>query len=156
MYTNLDIVHFEIKGEIIGIISPHAGMIYSGEVSAYGFKAVMNKKIDTVIVVGFSHKKDYDGAITNARTLAETVMVDILKTYDSESKYKGDLTKAYGRIKSALNLDPSNPSYPDSAKQILSGLNSIVIGLATMRNEMGDAHAIRYKPEKQGIARTAN
>ncbi len=54
-------VPFEIKGEIIGIISPHAGMIYSGEVSAYGFKAVMNKKIDTVIVVGFSHKKDYDG-----------------------------------------------------------------------------------------------
>ena len=51
----------EIKGEIIGIISPHAGMIYSGEVAAYGFKAVKNKKINLVVVIGFSHKKEYDG-----------------------------------------------------------------------------------------------
>ncbi len=101
------------------------------------------RKCDDKIV-----SEDYDGAITNARTLAETVMVDILKIYVPEYKHKGDLTKAYGRIKFALNLDPSNSSYPDSVKQSLSGLNSIVIGLATMRNEMGDAHAIRYKPEK--------
>lgn len=101
------------------------------------------KKCDNKIV-----SEDYDGAITNARTLAETVMVDILKIYDIEYKHKGDLTKAYNRIKSALNLDPSNSSYPDSVKQVLSGLNSIVNGLAAIRNEMGDAHAIRHKPEK--------
>ncbi len=104
------------------------------------------RKCDDKIV-----SEDYDGAITNARTLAETVMVDILTIYDPEYKHKGDLTKAYGRIKSALNLAPSISGYPYSVKQILSGLNSIVVGLATIRNEMGemgDAHAIRYKPEK--------
>lgn len=50
-----------IKGQIVAIISPHAGIDYSGSIAAFGFKAVRNKKIDTVIVVGFSHRKDYDG-----------------------------------------------------------------------------------------------
>ncbi|MBN2569421.1 MAG: abortive infection family protein [Deltaproteobacteria bacterium] len=101
------------------------------------------KKCDDKIIA-----EDFDGAITNARTLAETVMVDMLKLYEPEYKHKGDLTKAYNRIKAVLNLSPNISDYPGSIKQILSGLNSIVNGLATMRNEMSDAHAIRYKPEK--------
>lgn len=92
--------------------------------------------------------EDYDGAITNARTLVETVIVDILSIYDSVYEHKGDMTKAYSRIKAVLNLDPSSPNYIRSVKQTLSGLNSIVHGLATMRNEMSDAHASRYRPEK--------
>ncbi|MEW6008194.1 MAG: AmmeMemoRadiSam system protein B [Candidatus Omnitrophota bacterium] len=51
----------QVSGEVLAIISPHAGLQYSGPVAAYGFKLVQNKKIDTVIVVGFSHRKDYDG-----------------------------------------------------------------------------------------------
>jgi len=50
-----------IEDRPIAIVSPHAGISYSGKVAAYGFKAVTAKKIDTVIVVGFSHRKDYDG-----------------------------------------------------------------------------------------------
>jgi len=101
------------------------------------------KKCDDKILEG-----DYDGAITNARTLAETLIVDILSKYDPECKYKGDLISGYGRIKKLLKLDPSDKNYPDSIKQILSGLISIINGLANMRNEMSDAHARRYKPEK--------
>jgi AmmeMemoRadiSam system protein B/AmmeMemoRadiSam system protein A len=50
-----------ISGDIIALISPHAGMQFSGQVGAYGFKIVQNKKIDTVIVIGFSHKLGFDG-----------------------------------------------------------------------------------------------
>jgi hypothetical protein len=92
--------------------------------------------------------KDYDGAITNARTLTETVMLDILKAYEVEYVHKGDLLKAYSEIKKVMNLNPGDNRFPDSIKQLLSGLNSIVNGLATIRNEMGDAHTVRYKPEK--------
>ncbi len=49
-----------IEGEIIAIISPHAGLKYSGPVAAYSFKAVKEKKVDTIILVGFSHRKNYD------------------------------------------------------------------------------------------------
>ncbi|MCF7893646.1 MAG: AmmeMemoRadiSam system protein B [Candidatus Omnitrophica bacterium] len=48
------------KGEIIGIISPHAGINYSGKIAAFGFKALADKKVDKVVVVGFSHRLSYD------------------------------------------------------------------------------------------------
>lgn len=50
-----------IEGEGIALICPHAGLIYSGDTAAYGFKALENKKVDTVILVGFSHKINFDG-----------------------------------------------------------------------------------------------
>ena len=50
-----------LSGRIVGLISPHAGFRYSGPVAAYGFKAIKGKGIKTVIIVGFSHRKNYDG-----------------------------------------------------------------------------------------------
>ena len=51
----------QVDGKIIALIAPHAGLVYSGPVAAYGFKAVKDMDIDTVIVVGFSHRRYYDG-----------------------------------------------------------------------------------------------
>ena len=50
-----------IDGKIIGFISPHAGLRFSGHVAAYGYKAAMPQSPKVVIVVGFSHRKYYDG-----------------------------------------------------------------------------------------------
>ena len=51
-----------IDGNIVGIISPHAGYIYSGPVAAYGFKAIAGRAYDTVIVIAPSHRKYFEGA----------------------------------------------------------------------------------------------
>ena len=51
----------KIDGQVFAIISPHAGYQFSGPVAAYGFKAVQGKDIKTVIMVGFSHRKHFDG-----------------------------------------------------------------------------------------------
>lgn len=53
----------EINGEIIALISPHAGFPYSGPIAAYGFDAVRDKKADikTVVIIGFSHRRHYEG-----------------------------------------------------------------------------------------------
>lgn len=48
-------INKNIKGEIIGIISPHAGYVYSGSVAASGFKQIENKSYDTIIILGPSH-----------------------------------------------------------------------------------------------------
>jgi len=48
-----------IKGErkIVGLISPHAGYIYSGPVAANGFyKIALDGKPDTIIVLGPNHR----------------------------------------------------------------------------------------------------
>ena len=51
----------EISGDAIALIQPHAGLIYSGPVAAYGFKAAKNLDIKTVIIIGFTHRKRFGG-----------------------------------------------------------------------------------------------
>jgi len=45
-----------VKGEIVGIVAPHAGYHYSGAIAAYAFKTLAGKKYDTVIVLGPNHR----------------------------------------------------------------------------------------------------
>ena len=51
----------KIDGKIFAIISPHAGYRFSGPVAAYGFKALEGQSVKTAIVIGFSHRKFFDG-----------------------------------------------------------------------------------------------
>lgn len=57
----------ELKGDIRGIISPHAGYIYSGPVAGYAYKALKGKHFDAVIVIGPSHRVDFDGSSVYAK-----------------------------------------------------------------------------------------
>jgi AmmeMemoRadiSam system protein B len=50
----------EIKGEIKGLIAPHAGYIYSGSVAAWGYKVLMHRSYDTVIVIAPSHRSHFE------------------------------------------------------------------------------------------------
>ena len=52
----------KVSGALIALISPHAGYDYSGWVSAYAYKSLVGKKIDTAILVGFSHRYPLSGA----------------------------------------------------------------------------------------------
>lgn len=50
-----------VAGDITGIISPHAGYMYSGPVAAYGFKAVSKSRYDTVVIIAPSHRAYFQG-----------------------------------------------------------------------------------------------
>ena len=49
-------------GEIIALVSPHAGYMYSGQVAAYAYKSIEGKLFDTVVLVGPSHQAFFRGA----------------------------------------------------------------------------------------------
>ncbi|MCX5666698.1 MAG: AmmeMemoRadiSam system protein B, partial [Candidatus Omnitrophica bacterium] len=56
----------KVDGNILALIVPHAGYAYSGPIAAYGYKAIMDSRfrgndIVTVIILGFSHRKYFDG-----------------------------------------------------------------------------------------------
>ena len=51
-----------IDGEIIALISPHAGYMYSGQVAAYAYQLIEMKSFDTVVVIGPSHWFPFKGA----------------------------------------------------------------------------------------------
>lgn len=92
---------------------------------------------------------DFGGAITNARSLVEAVLLEIEKQLSpAPPQYDGDLIKLNKRVQTLLNLDPARKDISDMLRQVLSGLTSVVNGLAGMRNKMSDAHAASYKASK--------
>jgi hypothetical protein len=52
----------KLEGEIVALISPHAGYVYSGQVAAYAYKLIEGKVFDSVVVVAPSHRALFKGA----------------------------------------------------------------------------------------------
>jgi Abortive infection C-terminus len=92
---------------------------------------------------------DPAGAITAARTLLETVCKHLLEDAGGNATYgaNDDLPKLYRQASELLNIAPSQHS-EDAFKRILGSAASIVEGLGTLRNKVGDAHASGGKPVK--------
>jgi len=51
-----------IPGKIVGLIAPHAGYMYSGQVAAYAFKLLDGLSFGTVVVISPSHIAYFPGA----------------------------------------------------------------------------------------------
>jgi len=45
----------ELDGEVVGVIAPHAGHVYSGAVAGYAFAALRSLQIDLVVVISPFH-----------------------------------------------------------------------------------------------------
>ncbi len=103
-------------------------------------------------------ENDFDGAITNARSLLEAVLSDVEQNLSPQNPppYDGDLVKLYKRIQKLLNLEPSRTDIAEPLKQVLGGLASIVSGLAGLRNKLGDAHVRSYQPAKRHAVLVVN
>lgn len=94
-------------------------------------------------------EKDFDGAITNARTLVEEILLEIEERITGKrEKNSGEIATLYNRVKKLINFDPGQKGLNDSLKQILQGLNSIVLGVGKLRTKASDSHAREYKPSE--------
>ena len=62
----------EIKGEVVAIVTPHAGHIYSGPVAGYAFAALKGYKPELVAVVSPMHYPYNEPLITTAHAAYET------------------------------------------------------------------------------------
>lgn len=92
---------------------------------------------------------DYNGAITNSRSLVEAVMIQIIEKHtEKDFKNTGNLDKIYKEVKKILNLTLDPEALPPTIIQILSGLESINSGLAGLSNNSGDRHANKFKTSK--------
>jgi len=49
------------SGQVVGIIVPHAGYVYSGQVAAMGYKFIKGLDVDSVVVIGPSHQYGFNG-----------------------------------------------------------------------------------------------
>ena len=82
----------KIGGRVIGLVVPHAGYMYSGQVAAYAYKILKGKTFDSVIVVGPSHRTFFHGVSIYDRGGYETplgvipVDVSLAKDIMAQSK----------------------------------------------------------------------
>lgn len=99
---------------------------------------------------------DPEGAITSARTLLETVCKHVLDETGTPYNDKDDLPALYKAVAMALNIAPSQHT-EEAFKRILGGATSVVEGLGSLRNRIGDAHgqgkaAVRPAPRHAQLA----
>lgn len=92
---------------------------------------------------------DFNGAITNARTLCEAILIYIIEYIEkTEIKNDGNLNNLWSRAKKGLKLDLKKEEVPDIVFQILSGLDTTITGLAGLSNNAGDRHANKFNTKK--------
>ncbi|MDO9573329.1 MAG: AmmeMemoRadiSam system protein B [Candidatus Omnitrophota bacterium] len=110
----------DITGDIFMLISPHAGFGYSGPTAAYGYKLIKNKPYKTVIILGTSHHKPFNGAAVYTQGSFETSL-GILKIDDEFSS-------------NLINRDPD--IFADETA--FSGEHSVEVQLPFLQSVLGD------------------
>jgi AmmeMemoRadiSam system protein B/AmmeMemoRadiSam system protein A len=70
-----EIVNPEKK--VLGLVVPHAGYVYSGQVAAWGFGQLKDASIDTVILIGNSHRAYFDGAAVYEKGYFKTPLGEV-------------------------------------------------------------------------------
>ena len=51
-----------VGGPVVGLVSPHAGYVYSGQIAAHGYRLIEGQRYDAVVVIGPSHRALFHGA----------------------------------------------------------------------------------------------
>jgi AmmeMemoRadiSam system protein B/AmmeMemoRadiSam system protein A len=72
----------EISGRLVGLVSPHAGYMYSGQVAAHAYKLIRGSRFDAVIVIAPSHHAYFEGSSVYSRGPYRTPLglVDVDRT----------------------------------------------------------------------------
>jgi AmmeMemoRadiSam system protein B len=85
-----------LTGEVIAVISPHAGHKYSGPVAGYAFATVRNQKFDLVAVLSPMHQPYYDSLLTTAHEAYATPLGNVPVDKDSITDLDSRLRKTMG------------------------------------------------------------
>jgi MEMO1 family protein len=84
-----------LDGDVLAVIAPHAGHIYSGPVAGYAFAALRGQSPDLVAVISPMHQPYYEPVITTAHDAYSTplgnIPVDKAALADLDAELKSEL-----------------------------------------------------------------
>lgn len=72
-------------GELLALISPHAGYPYSGQTAAYSYRQLRDKRFDTVVLIGPSHYADFGPFSVTAKKFYATPLGAVELDHESIS-----------------------------------------------------------------------
>lgn len=85
-----------LGGDVVAVIAPHAGHIYSGAVAGYAFAALRGGRPDLVAVISPMHQPYYEPFLTTAHDAYSTPLGDIPVDKDALSKLDGEIRSELG------------------------------------------------------------
>jgi len=60
------------EGSVMGLVAPHAGYMYSGQVAAYGYKQILGKEYDLVVILSPMHQMYAGDLVVHSADFYET------------------------------------------------------------------------------------
>ncbi len=134
----------------------HSVAVYHLQNITFDYVREQIAKCDEKITLG-----DFEGAVTNARNLLESTCLFIYeKITGEEYRYDGDLAKLHKKIADLFGMKPEIHN-DQNLKRILTGVSSIIHGVAELRNSQSDAHGktpskISYRIDKRHAVLVVN
>lgn len=86
----------DFAGDVVALIAPHAGHIYSGAVAGHAFVAVHDKNYDLVILLSPLHAPHPDSFLTSAHHAYATPLGEIIIARDLVNAVSADLEENLG------------------------------------------------------------
>jgi AmmeMemoRadiSam system protein B len=124
----------DLPGDVVALIAPHAGYMYSGQVAAYAYKQVQGSLFETVIVVAPSHQVAFKGASVYQGGGYETPLGLI--------PVKTDLAKAIMEQSDSLGFNP----------RAHSAEHSLEVQLPFLQRALEDFHLVAIVMGDQDLA----
>jgi len=85
-----------LDGDVVGIIAPHAGHRYSGQVAAYAFRHLENLTPETVAVISPLHTPAQARVLTSGHDAYTTPLGAIMVDTEALNKFQDNLKQNYG------------------------------------------------------------
>ena len=98
----------ELDGEVMAVIAPHAGHVYSGSVAGYAFSALRDRSPDIVAVIAPMHQYYREPLITTAHDVYRTPLGDISVDKAILSELDEALSAELGYGLSPISNDPEH------------------------------------------------
>lgn len=97
-----------LAGEVIGLVAPHAGHIYSGRTAGHAFRAVQGLSFDLVVVASPLHAYHPAALLTSAHAAYQTPLGQIPIDREALEELSRALAKLDGPALTAVPRDPEH------------------------------------------------
>jgi len=95
----------DLPGQVVGLVAPHAGYVYSGAVAGHAFKTVQGQSFDSVCVLAPMHQYYPQPLLTSAHRAYHTPLGDIPLADDMITEINARLTERIGVGLTAISND---------------------------------------------------
>ena len=98
----------EYDGQVLGVIAPHAGHLYSGSVAGYAFAAVRGRKTDLVVILSPFHNFHPDDILTSSHAAYATPLGNVAIDRTALDALDGCIGSELGLTLTRIANDPEH------------------------------------------------